>query len=94
MLLGHLLCGLVVGWLAALTSFWMGLSFEAMLGVYAVSANAAIGLSVLANTTPVVRPPAGLRYTPGRAKAVGSANPMAQERSSEDMEGSRQPSYS
>ncbi len=94
MLLGHLLCGLVAGWLAALASFLAGLSFEAMLGVYAVSAYAATGLSMVMAATEAIQLVAGLRYAIGRAMAVGSAYAVAQERPGEDLAGStRQPSY-
>jgi uncharacterized protein YacL len=47
MLLGHLLCGLIVGWLAALASFLMELPLVTMLGVYVLGANIGILLSVL-----------------------------------------------
>lgn len=47
MLLGHLLCGLVVGWLAALASFLMELPLVTMLGIYVLGANVGILLSVL-----------------------------------------------
>jgi hypothetical protein len=47
MLLGHLLCGLVVGWLAALASFLMELPLATMLGVYVLGANGGVLLSVL-----------------------------------------------
>ncbi len=47
MLLGHLLCGLIVGWLAALASFLMELPLVTMLGVYVLGANVGILLSVM-----------------------------------------------
>ncbi len=93
MLLGHLLCGLVAGWLAALASFLAGLSFEAMLGVYAVSAYAAIGLSMLTTSTAAIRLIAGLRYATEHTSAVGSAHAAVQERPSEDLGSTRQPGY-
>jgi H+/Cl- antiporter ClcA len=45
--MGHLLCGLIVGWLAAAVSFWMGLSVGSMLGVYALGASLGLVFSVL-----------------------------------------------
>ncbi len=63
MALGHLLCGLVVGWLAALGCFLMGFSVAAMLGVYVLGTNVGILLSVLwtsaiaAAREPIVRWP-------------------------------------
>lgn len=47
MMIGHLLCGLVVGWLAAGASLLMGLSLEAMLGIYVLSGSLGLALSVL-----------------------------------------------
>ncbi len=47
MLVRHLLCGLVVGWLAALVSFLTGDSLKSMLGVYVSGASLGVGLSVL-----------------------------------------------
>ena len=46
-MIGHLLCGLIVGWLAAGASLLMGLSLEAMLGMYVLSGSLGIALSVL-----------------------------------------------
>jgi hypothetical protein len=47
MLVGHLLCGLVVGWLAALVSFLSDYSFGGMLMIYVLGATLGVALSVL-----------------------------------------------
>ena len=47
MMIGHLLCGLIVGWLAAGASLLMGISLETMLGIYVLSGSLGFALSVL-----------------------------------------------
>jgi hypothetical protein len=46
-MMGHLLCGLILGWLAAAASFWMGHSLDTMLGIYVLGANLGVLLGVL-----------------------------------------------
>ncbi len=46
-MIGHLLCGLIVGWLAAGASLLIGFSLEAMLGIYVLSGSLRFALSVL-----------------------------------------------
>ena len=47
MMIGHLLCGLVVGWLAAGASLLTGSSLETMLGIYVLSGSLGLAFSVL-----------------------------------------------
>ena len=46
-MMGHLLCGLIVGWLAAGVSFWIGHSVGSMLGIYALGASLGYAISLL-----------------------------------------------
>ena len=47
MMIGHLLCGLIVGWLAAGASLLMGFSLETMFGIYVLSGSLGFALGVL-----------------------------------------------
>lgn len=47
MLLGHLLCGLIFGWLASLASFLMEFSVETMLWVYVLGTSVGMLLGLL-----------------------------------------------
>lgn len=46
-MIGHLLCGLILGWLAAVAAFALEYSIGSMLGWYALGANLGLVLSVL-----------------------------------------------